>query len=358
MRGLANIGIPAKELLNYNMNVHFAAPDLLERIPAGPAQLYRLIGSQGSWANSHMVQGPETWRLTIHLKEAPDSSFDASSYVRRAIGSDVDFEIISAVSWERRQVVAERYRAGPVFLAGDAAHQLSTTGGFGMNTGIGDAFNLGWKLAAELQGWAGPQLLNSYESERRPIALRNVQAASANFTRQAGLPSGPAIDDETSAGAALRDEFIQAIKRSEVRNQFFTEGIALGFRYDPSPIICQDGSPTPPDEIATYTQTARPGSRAPHAWISEGRSTLDLFGDGYKLLCFGGEMTDVSEMSTAAALSRVPLDVIHIRDSEIARLYKMKFVLVRPDGHVAWRGNTIPPECGRIIEIVRGANPD
>lgn len=355
VRSLADISIPAKELLNYNMNVHFSAPDLLERIPAGPAQLYRLIGPQGSWANSHMVKGPETWRLTIHLKQMPDANFDAGAYVRRAIGSDIDFKILSAVPWERRQVVADKYRSGQVLLAGDAAHQLSTTGGFGMNTGVGDAFNLGWKLAAMVEGWGGPHLLDSYEAERRPIALRNVQAASANFTRQAVLPSGPAIDDDTPEGVVLRKDFIEAIERTDVRKQFVTEGIALGFTYGESPIVCPDGTPAPPDEITAYTQTARPGSRAPHAWLSQGRSTLDLFGDGYKLLCFDAEATNISDMSKSAADQGMPLEVIPIKNKEIAGLYERRFVLVRPDGHVAWRGDTIPTECDRLIETVRGA---
>ena len=129
----------------------------------------------------------------------------------------------------------------------------------------------------------------------------------------------------------------------------------LGYRYDPSPIIVPDGTPPPEDSVSRYTPTSRPGSRAPHAWLSEGKSTIDLFGRGFVLLRFGGAREDALRFSAAAAMRKVPLEVADVDAPEIAALYERRLVLVRPDGHVAWRGDTAPADPLALIDIVRGA---
>src|SRR5262249_23230525 len=206
--------------------------------------------------------------------------------LRRAMGRDFDYEILSVMRWVRRELVADSYATRRVFIAGDAAHLMSPTGGFGMNTGIGDAVDLGWKLEAAVRGWAGRALLSSYGTERRPVALRNAAAASANLgrmlsTRQHRPPA--AVFEASIAGDAARKRYGEWFTET-MRHEWFSIGYHLGYRYDASPITWPDGTPAAPLETSTYTQTARPGARAPHSWLADGRSTLDLFGRGFTLL--------------------------------------------------------------------------
>ena len=148
--------------------------------------------------------------------------------------------------WKRRSVVAERYSHGRVFLAGDAVHQLSPTGALGMNTGIGDAVDLGWKLAAVLEGWGGPNLLASYDSERRPIGVRNVGMATEFYLAHGEFAGGmAAIEDDSEAGRALRRRLGDSLAR-DVGRMFRTAGLQLGYRYESSPICVADGTPPVP----------------------------------------------------------------------------------------------------------------
>ena len=131
------------------------------------------------------------------------------------------------------------------------------------------------------------------------------------------------------------------------------EGVPLGYHYEGSPIIVPDGTPEPPFEVMTYTPTARPGHRAPHAWLADGDSTLDLFGHGFTLLCFD-EDVDTAPLIKAATERRVPLKLETVDNDGIANLYKNRLVLVRPDGHVAWRGDVLPKDAGALIETIIG----
>jgi FAD binding domain len=257
----------------------------------------------------------------------------------------------------RRELVADSYGTDRVFIAGDAAHLMSPTGGFGMNTGIQDAVDLGWKLAAAVGGWAGSDLLRSYEIERRPVAVRNVTEASSNLgrmlaTRQRIPP--PEIFQAGRAGDAARADYGRWFTET-MRHEWFTVGFHLGYRYDGSPIVVPDGTPAPPLPTSSYVQTARPGARAPHAWLPDGRSTLDLFGRGFVLLRFGPDAPDGNGVARAAAEAGVPLDVVALDLPEVSELYQRRLVLVRPDGHVAWRADSPPADARRLIEVVRGA---
>jgi hypothetical protein len=354
-RELSGITMHETARLNRNMNVFFRSREILLLQRQRPAQMYRLVGPNGVWGNLLAVDGRELWRMTVHLP--PDSdpeSFDVSSHIQKAVGRNGSFEVLAVFSWVRSQGVAERYRKDRVFLAGDSAHQMSTTGGFGMNTGIGDAVDLAWKLEATLRGWGGPRLLDTYEIERKPVAVRNLEEATDTFRQQASLPSGKAISEESIEGERLRSACAEALIASDSRRQYETEGIALGYRYDFSPIICGDGTPTPANEVATYTQTARAGSRAPHAWLPDGRSTLDLFGDGFTLLRLGHDPPDVGGLVREAAKQGVPFTVIDIQEPHISALYERKLVLVRPDGHVAWRSDEPARDPESVIGCARG----
>jgi hypothetical protein len=269
---------------------------------------------------------------------------------------DLDCQILNVSAWDRRECVADRYREGRVFIAGDAAHQNSPTGGLGLHTGLADAVDLGWKLVAVLEGWGGDALLDSYEAERRPVAWKNVRACTAEFNVTTKLPGGPEIADDTPAGAALRRQFANAFARTrEGRSPGLTDNLRLGYCYEPSPIVVPDGTTAPPVETPDFVPVARPGARAPHAWIAPGRSTLDLFRTGFVLLRFRTNPPTGDALARAAARRGVPFQIVDIADPAIARLYERRLVLVRPDGHVSWRDDAEPADALGLIDRVRGA---
>ncbi len=355
MTGIEQEGNPN---LGYSINIYFRAPDLLKRSPMGEAERYILVGPDGTWGNITVVDGRENWRLTVMAgKEKVDlDAFDPRAKVARAIADEsIPFEVTAVRPWRRSELICKTFRAGRVFLAGDAAHTMSPTGGFGMNTGVIDAANLGWKLEAALAGWAGEELLDSYTSEQRQVALRNAAASTHNFNLWTEVKAlcGPILD-ETPAGDAARREVGRRMKQG-LRIEWECLGVQLGYRYEDSPICVSDGTPPVPDPISEVVQTARPGARAPHVWLSDGRSTLDLFGRGFVLLRLGPNPPDTDPVAVAAAARGVPLRVVTIADPAVAGAYDARLVLVRPDGHSAWRSDAPPDDAGELIDIVRGA---
>ena len=351
--GIAMSGSPA---LSFNLNIFFVSDSLLKTHDKGNSWVNWIYGPEGLWGNLVAVDGKRLWRLSL-IGLPPDTdpaTYDFAGRVRRAIGRDFDFEIVSVLPWLRRQLVADRYRAGRVFLAGDSVHVMSPTGGLGMNTGLCDAVDLAWKLAAVTAGWGGPDLLDTYEAERRPVALNNVSQATSNFSKLRDVPFGPAIVEDSPEGEALRAQARETILGGDYDREYIQEGTVLGFAYDTSPIVWPDGSPPPPRDSRVYRPTARPGHRAPHGWLAPGRSILDLFGDRFVLLRFD-DGADGDGIAAAAQARGVPLALHDIRDPTLARLYEQKLVLVRPDGHVAWRGAAPPDDALHLIDVVRGA---
>jgi 2-polyprenyl-6-methoxyphenol hydroxylase-like FAD-dependent oxidoreductase len=358
IRKAAGISQRGNPLLGYSVNIFFRCPDLLRATKMGEAERYLFVGPEGTWGNITVVDGRNNWRLTVlGSKEKMDlDKFDPRAMVCRALGrEDVHFDLIAVKPWRRSEMIADSYRAGRVFLAGDAAHTMSPTGGFGMNTGIIDAVNLGWKLDAALQGWAGDALLDSYEIEQKPVARRNALASTQNYHLWIGLKEmcGRILED-SSDGARLRSEVGRRLKEG-LRQEWECLGVQLGFRYEDSPICVPDQTPSPPDDITEYIQTARPGSRAPHASLPNGRSTLDLFQGGFVLLRMGPDPLPVETIVAAADARMVPLSVIDISSAEIAALYGARLVLIRPDGHSAWRADQAPTDPSHLIDTVRGA---
>lgn len=355
VRAEANIPFEGKTL-GYSINIYFRAPSLLARHDMGEAERYLLVGPEGTWGNITVVDGRDNWRITvIGSGDKMDlEHFDARAHVRRALGSDaIDFEVTAVRPWRRSEMTARHYRHGRILLAGDAAHTMSPTGGFGMNTGIIDTVNLGWKLAAALGGWAGPALLDSYDAEQRQVASRNALAATQNYNLWVGLADRcKPILDETVEGEHSRRR-VGAMLKEGLRVEWECIGVMLGYSYGASPICIGDGTPPPPDPISDYVPTSRPGARAPHAWLSPGRSTLDLFGHGFVVLHFG--TTDPAPLNDAAREQDVPLTVVSIAEPAIAALYERALVLVRPDGHVAWRGDALPNDPAHLVRKVRGA---
>jgi 2-polyprenyl-6-methoxyphenol hydroxylase-like FAD-dependent oxidoreductase len=352
--GIAMQGNPT---LEYNLNIFFRTPQLWSHHDKGKAALHFLVDAQGIWRTLVQLDGRELWRLSLNGKEYFDAAetLDASAFITGVVGKPVPHEVVSALRWIARDLVADRYRVGRVFLAGDAAHQNTPSGGFGLNTGMGDAADLGWKLAAVLQGWGGSGLLESYEVERKPVAERIVRQATGNFMRDRRRVSHPKIAEDSPEGAQARREMGEEIVSSQTK-VYVTDGTALGYVYDPSPVCCSDGAPLAPASIMQYHPTTRPGARAPHAWLADGRSTLDLFGRGFVLLRFGDAAPDPGALVSAFASRGVPLAVVPLADPSIAALYERKLVLVRPDGHVAWRSDAAPSDPFAVADRVRGSH--
>jgi 2-polyprenyl-6-methoxyphenol hydroxylase-like FAD-dependent oxidoreductase len=282
------------------------------------------------------------------------SNHDAKKIALAQIGADVPVKIISSKPWMAGQaLVTERYGEGRVFMAGDAVHLFTPTGGFGMNTGIDDAANLGWKLAAVCQGWGGEGLLASYESERQPIGVRNTSESHRMALLVSRMTISSHLEEESSEGESAREE-LKTYLIKELPELFAAEGIQLGARYDGSPLIDHAGETPPPDDPVGYTPSACPGGRAPHIWLSDSRALHDELGEGFILLRFNSE-TDTSDLEASAQVREVPMKVLDIDDTKGRALYEKNLILIRPDQHVAWRGNASPPDPDALIARVTGA---
>jgi hypothetical protein len=335
------------------MNTYLRIADLSAHHDKGKAFRYVFVGPEGSRSFISAINGKDLWRLQhVGTDRAALEQTDVDALVRRCIGGDVPYTIEEKILWVRKRTVADRFSDGRVFLAGDSAHAHPPNGGLGMNTGIQDAFDLGWKLAAVLQGWGGPILLDTYDYERRPASTRATEASLKSYRRVRIDLHHPELNEPTAAGEQLRQELGQQLVEANERTWHAT-GVHLGYVYDPSPIVIPDGGPRPVDDEFEYEPSSFPGARAPHAWLADAQSVLDLFGNGFTLLKFADISTDVIEQ--AARVREVPLNIHRIADTEAARLYDKPLVLVRPDGHVAWRGDRAPQDALAMIDTVRGA---
>ena len=360
VRERLGIRMQGKWVIDHSLSIEFSTPSLAAIHDKGDAGRYVCIGPEGTWCTFMAVNGTDRWRVLLYRSDEEDvKKIDPHAVVRRIAGRDFEFTVESAKPWTRRAVVAERFRDRRVFLAGDAAHTHPPNGGFGMNTGVADSANLGWKLAAVLEGWASPRLLDSYEIERQPAARRVMAEAMQELERLVSGTTFPDIEAATPAGEAIRAKLGARLggEFSGVRG-WDRLGVHLGDIYWPSPIVVDDGTPMPVDDTWGYTPTSRPGARAPHAWLADGRSILDLFGRSHVLLRLGARPVDASSLVAAAAKRRMPLEVHDISDSAIAELYGSRLVLVRPDGHVAWRGDSAPLDVNAVIDRLLGRTPD
>ncbi|GGI27558.1 MULTISPECIES: FAD-dependent monooxygenase [Bradyrhizobium] len=328
------------------------APTLLEESRRAPATITWII-NHDLRAFVFAQDGRERWIIHYQVPEGLGWEQVRSDEVMRSIfGKDLPYEILAEGPWTGGlSLVAAAYRAGPAFLVGDAAHLYTPLGGFGMNTGIGDVLNLTWKLAAAYSGWAGPNLLDSYEAERRSIGLRNSKIGIHCSKRKGKWLIPPTIEDEGEAGARARKTFGDFVVVDDL-DEYDTSGLQLGERYESSPIVCANGTAAPPDTWSNYKPADFPGARSPHFWPSPGRGFYDLLGRDYTLVDFeSGEPLEA--LLEAAKLRRLPLSVV--RCPAPGQPYQSKLVLVRPDQHIAWHGNAPPEDPTAVIDRVRGA---
>jgi 2-polyprenyl-6-methoxyphenol hydroxylase-like FAD-dependent oxidoreductase len=343
-----------------NLTAVFRAHGLAELVPHGPAIQYWVLQPGASAYMGRLDLADRWWIGLIGVGDALDEDAVRAA-IQLAVGAPVDVEVVGTDPWTSRMLVAERFGSDRVFLCGDAAHLNPPWGGHGFNTGIGDAVNVAWKVAAVSAGWGGRGLLASYEEERRPVAVRTVALAG----RHAGLLSAdfadPVLLEDSARGGAARTAAAKEIDEKKY-DEFHGLGLVLGYDYEASRVVVADPFPASAegratesgdpasDDVSRYVPCARPGHRLPHAWLSDAESVYDRLGPWFTLLRAGE--ADPVPFVAAAARQRLPLQVEELRGAGLD--LGAPLVLVRPDQHVAWRG-TSAAGADDVVRTVRGA---
>jgi hypothetical protein len=315
----------------------YRCDDLFERIPIGKGRHYHVADAHSTF----LIVQDSTRHFTLH--SVVDSDDDMKTMFEQTLAMPVKYEMLSCQPWRQNLLLADSYGADRIFLAGDAVHLVIPTGGLGMNSGVGDAIDLSWKLAATLKGWGGPALLASYEIERRQIGERNVEASHhASRGRRAWRAAyKPNIRDKTPEGAKTRANLTR-IADVEQRKSNEMIGAELGYRYAGSPIIWPEAGNAPEPDFMKYVPTSWPGARLPHVWLADGTALHDRIDDGYTLLRLAGAQADSAALARAFASYAAPFTVLDIGEERPRDVYGCDLLLLRPDLHVVWRGNKLP----------------
>jgi hypothetical protein len=355
LRKKLNVRLTGKTLA-YNTAWHFRAPELASLFQT-PQSSFTFFLNEDAYADMLIVQSGEGhWLYTISpLPEGVDAE-DWETIKRmlfRSVGAEFEIDEVKGGAWMSQSRMAARYDFGRVFLGGDAAHLTSPFGGFGMNMGIGDAADLGWKLAARLQGWGGPRLLEAYTLERQEAERFIIEGSEHNQKLLGAELIRPHMEEDSERGEQARRE-VKELLINEKTKEFRSLGAQLGYRYEASPLIISDGSEFSPLDYGDYAPSARPGSLAPHLWLADDSSLYDHFGLGFCLLKLDREIATDALEAVAAELS-VPLKVFELDSDEARALYECKLALVRPDQHVCWRGDELPEDGVKLLDTVRGA---
>ncbi len=353
-------GSVVREKLGFELNGDFNVLRVFMTHFRSPAkdflQSFGVVWHYQSPDGSTLIAQDDEQIWTLHAMLPPgtdEAAIDPKQIVYRALGREFPLDVLQANAWSPHLVVTSGSGRGRVWLAGDSVHQLIPTGGYGMNTGIAESADLAWKFAAVLQGWGGPRLLDTIDTERRPIAQLSVNASreNAGVRLQIAQNYDPVIHQDTPAGAAARDKLGKLIlELGNAENESL--GVELGARYRNSPIICHEGDEPEWDRVR-FIPSTWPGVRAPHVFLESGEAMFDLFGPGFTLIRFAD--VDVDSLTAAAAARGVPLKLLDVRDANARKIYERDLVLVRPDHYVAWRGDAAPADALAVIDHVRGA---
>lgn len=332
-----------------NMTI-FEAPGLIEAQPHGPTIQIWQCNQEAPGFIGPMDSGDRWFFVPTGI--SPDAQFsepELLDMIRRSTGLDLPYRILSSEIWVASRLLADRYSRGRVFLTGDACHLHPPFGGFGMNMGIADSVDLGWKLAAVLQGWGDASLLDSYEAERRPIHEFVMDQAEANHALAPQQLAREGIEEDGPRGEAIRKEVAELIWKTK-QPEFFSLGVVLGYRYLDSPIIVEDERPAPWSRSVDYVPSATPGSLAPHRWLADGSSLYDHFGQGFTLLALAPGLGDeIGKARDQATRLGIPFDVFEPSDPAVAALYEAPLALIRPDQHVAWRGAAAADDLMAVV---------
>ena len=341
--------------------VYLKAPHFYERNPNDRAWMYVIVNPELR-AFIMSVDGVSEFAFHVQMADDPATEAltaeDAKRLFALAYGQPIDIEILSMATWlAGHALVADSFQKENIFLGGDAVHLFTPTGGLGYNTAVEDAVNLGWKLSAVLKGQAQPALLNSYEIERKPLAIRNTGYAK-QFADSIGLfDADKALENISPEGEQARS-IASDYLNGHARREFNIPGVTFGGRYMQSPLIVADGTQAPADAANTYLPSACPGGRPPHAWLPDGSSLFDHFNFEWTLLVLGKDNSqlaqDALKFSEAALQCHLDFKVLHFDSQELIDLYEANLVLIRPDQIVAWRG-TNASKASEILKQASGA---
>lgn len=329
--------------------IFFRSDDLLSKHPLGAARHYPVASAR----RTVLITQDDLRYYSVHANAEP--AVDPVEIIHEIVGAPIHTEIIRVGLWTPSLLVAERYASRRVFLLGDAAHQYIPTGGFGMNTGIGDAYDLAWKLRGTLEGWGGDHLLASYAIERRPIGKRNCLASEEATigSRDWRAAFHPSIRDNTAEGRERRAALIKLIDIGQ-RKSHEMHGIELGYRYIGSPIIWAEPGEGPDPDNRVYEPTTWPGARLPHLWLSDGTALHDRLGDGYTVLALNAPHAEAERIAAPLRARGAPVAVLALEDRHIRSIYGCNLLLLRPDLHVVWRGDRAPDDPARLAAIASG----
>ncbi len=331
----------------------YRCDELFERIPIGngPGKGRHYHVADGN--STFLIMQDSTKHFTLHAVVENDD--DMKAMFERTVAIPVKYEMLTCTPWRQNLLLADRYRDGRVFLAGDAVHLVIPTGGLGMNSGVGDAIDLSWKLAATLQGWGGPALLDSYDSERRQVGERNVGASryASLGRRKWHAQYRPNIRENSPEGAATRENLVRVASVEQPKSNEMI-GAELGYRYVDSPIVCViPGGPE--HRFRVYEPSTWPGARLPHVWLADGTPMQDHIPyEGYTLLRLGRTNADTSALEKALRAFGAPLAVLDMPDDAPRQAYGHDLLLLRPDLHVVWRGDRPPEDPGNVAATVTG----
>ena len=338
-----------------NLSITFRSTALEERPLCALGVHYWVIGARYGGLMGRLDLDGTWWAIVQGIADDPRDA-DAVELVRALAGDEIDVEVLATDPWSARMLLVDRYRGERVFLVGDAAHLNPPWGGHGFNTCVGDAVNLGWKLAAVLQGWAPESLLDSYEPERRPVALRTIDAAGGQEAFLAPSFAADELDADGPAGEALRGDVARALQVKDP--EFHSLGLVLGYDYPDSPVVVPDGTARAEHQVTSYEPSATPGSRLPHVWLPDGTSIYDLLGEDFTLIRLG-PTADADALSAAAARLGVPLRVLDLAHlPRLRTLYEADLVLVRPDQHVAWRDGEVDDPAALLRRVIGAQQPN
>lgn len=360
VRKLMGAQLEGTAVIQRVQSTYIRAPGLLGLIPHVPAWGHYSVNPRRC-GTVFAIDGRETWLVHNHLhpSEPEFDSVDRDWSIRQILGVDerFEYEVLSKEDWVGRRLVANRFRQGRVFIAGDAAHLWVPYAGYGMNAGIADASNLAWHLAAEVRGWATPAVLDAYERERQPITEQVSQFAmnhaQAMIKARGAVP--PRIEEPGAEGDAIRAQVGREAYELNVQ-QFCCAGLNFGYFYDQSPLIRYDGEPPPPYTMGGFTASTVPGCRAPHGWLRDGRSLYDAFGPHYTLLRLRAD-ADAGPLLQAAEARRMPLTLLDLHGESLPPEYRHALLICRPDQHIAWRGDCAPGDPLGLIDQLRAASP-
>ncbi|MFD4838763.1 FAD-dependent oxidoreductase [Achromobacter sp. NPDC058515] len=339
-------------------STYIRAPKLLSMFKHEPAWATFTLSPVRS-GNMYAIDGKELWLIHNYLKEdEPDfESVDRDRSIRQILGVDdsFEYEVINREDWFGRRLVADRFRDRRIFICGDAAHLWVPYAGYGMNAGIADAANLAWQLAAVVNGWGAPDILEAHVAERHPITSQVsyfvMDHAHAMATERRIVPQN--IEAQDDAGRAVREEVGRRAYELNVQ-QYCCAGLNFGYFYDKSPLIVYDGESHPGYAMGSFTPSTVPGCRTPHFVLPGGRSLYDAMGPDYCLLRLDTD-ADVQPLLDAAAERGLPLTVLDVPAGAAPQAYRHALLISRPDQHVAWRADTLPSDCGALLDQLRGA---